>query len=269
MVVVSEKKAFELVRFENIIKRCPICLSDTEQTAYYAKAPDLSVTVHVDTEPKYTLVVRPTLEHTYEWDVLAECSRCKYMYRVMGVPRMRVKDIPRDTSREEHELALTCCDLCYNEYYRYTISEVFIKLSSIGNVYLCKEHAQEAEQEKKREGGYTSLAARLSRWGSVKEKPILVNLEDGRQLILKSNNDLSMNILSLLSERGSATRGEINRMPWLKDSGMDAINDAVSYLKGMSLVQEALQGVIIKKEVLSLTEDGEMAAYALSRRRKR
>ncbi|MCL5428151.1 MAG: hypothetical protein M1321_03135 [Candidatus Marsarchaeota archaeon] len=263
MVIVSEKKAFEVVKFETIIKRCPICLSDTEQTAYYARAPELSVTVHMDTDPPCDMKVSQETGHAYEWDVLAECSRCHYMYRVMGVPRMRIKDIPKDTSAEEHELALTCCDICYNEYYKYTISDVFINLSNFGKVYLCGEHAREAEQERKKEGAYTSLAARLSRWSHVKEKPIVVHLEDGRQLILKSNKDISTRILAVLHMQGPMPRGDVRKDQRLRGSDGAAFDDAVSYLKGMSLIHEQQQGAIIKRQVISLTDEGRLAASAL------
>ncbi len=266
MVVISEKKKIEAVCFETIIKRCPICLVDTQQAAYYALAPNLSVTFTVDADPPCRVTVLQNLEHVHKWQVLAKCSVCNYTYRVSGVPSMKVKDIPTNISNEEHELALTCCDVCYNEYYKYTVSDVFIRLSNFGNIYLCSDHAKEVEQERRKEGGYTSLEARLSRWSIVKEKPISLKIDDGRQIILKSNKDLSTGIIELLARNEQMPLASIQKAPKFKGRRVLDINDAIGYLKGMSLVQEVQQGIIMRKQTLSLTEDGRKAADAITRR---
>ncbi len=263
MVTITEKKILKAVRFEAIIKRCPVCLKDTEQAAYYAKSPDLSIKVRTDTDPQLVMTVYPKIAHRYEWDVLARCSQCGYTYRVMGVPKMKIKDIPKGVVAEEHEIALTCCDLCYHEYYRYTISEIFINLTNYGKVYLCEEHAQEAEQEKKKEGAYTSLAARLSRWSSAKEKPFVISLEGGRQLILRSEKGLNKQILLEIAEAGALATREIASLNSAKGASRQQIDDSISYLKGMNLVHEEHGGFVIKKPKLTLTDDGRLAADAL------
>ena len=269
MVVIKQRKVIEVVYFEQIIKRCPVCLKDTEQKAYYAKNPDLSVTVTMDTTPQVTVKVSPgsSIGHSFEWCVLARCSLCGCTYRVMGVPRMRVKDLQDNTSGEEHELALTCCDLCYHEYYKYTVSDVFINLSSGGSVYLCKDHAQEVEQEKKREGDYTTLAAKLQRWDGKKEKPMVIKLKNGKQLILKSEKGEIPEIITYIAKAGTVSRRELLELvaKTTKTINYNYIDECISYLKGMNLVQEQQNKLLIKRSKILLTDEGSMAAEALQK----
>ncbi len=162
MVVISESKQLKLVSFEQIIKRCPFCLKDTQQTAYYAELPDLSVTVKTDTQPPEFIKVTPKIEHQYSWDVMAKCSECGLIYRISGIPRMRIPEIPQGAHLEQATVGLTCCDVCYRLDKRYVVGETFIRLSDSGNVYLCKEHADEAEAGHKKNKDYSALIDKLA-----------------------------------------------------------------------------------------------------------
>ncbi len=266
MVVVSEKKRLELTEFEHIIKRCPICLKDTEQKAYYSHRPDLSIHIKTETKPPLTIIILPYTGHVYEWDVLATCLSCNYTYRVIGVPKMKEKDIPKKSVMADIEFALTCCDVCYNDYYRYTISDIFINLTSGGKVYLCKSHALEIETDKAKSGNYNSLISKMGAWFGKKEVPIVIKTKSGNELLLKKFNGITPTILKLLLKNEASTKNELFSFV-LKN--IDEINsrevlESIGYLKGMSLLEEKEDGFLIKKKVFSLSSNGKEVAEALS-----
>ncbi|MGC8479273.1 MAG: hypothetical protein ACP5M9_01210 [Candidatus Micrarchaeia archaeon] len=262
MVLISQKKSLDLIHFELIIKRCPICLKDTEQTAYYVHKPDLSVEFKTNTTPQVTIKVLPNIEHVYEWYVLATCSSCKYTYKVTGVPKMKEKEIPNKSIMKDIELVLTCCDLCYNEYYRYVVGDVFINLSTGGKVYLCGNHAKDIEAERAKSGSYSFLINRMRMWEENKEVPIVVNLKSGGDFILKSFDGLSTNILLQLLSNSEMPKAELynslnKNFFKIKQKQLD---ECIGYLKGASLLTEKESGSFLKKRYLSLTTTGKDVA---------
>ena len=265
MVVVSEKKRFELTEFEKIIKRCPVCLKDTEQRAYYSHRPDLTVSIKTETTPSVTIKILPELEHVYEWYVLATCLSCNYTYMVIGVPKMKEKDIPKRSSMENVELALICCDVCYNDYYRYTIGNIFINLTTGGKIYLCKHHAEEIETEKTKLGNYNNLIKRMGGWSSKKEVPIVVRTKNGTEILLKRCDGITITVLSTLFKNTSISRNELFSIISKQNSGSSSriIDESIGYLKGISLIEEHDAGSFIKRRVFSLSQSGKEVAEML------
>ncbi|MEM0201183.1 MAG: hypothetical protein QXD23_02145 [Candidatus Micrarchaeaceae archaeon] len=264
MVVVSEKKLLELIKFEQIIKRCPICIKDTEQTAYYSHKPDLSITTYTETIPAIQIKILSNIGHEYEWYVLATCTSCNYTYKVTGVPKMKEKDIPKTSTMNSIELALTCCDVCYNEYYRYVIGDVFINLSLGGKVYLCNEHAKSVENEKQKDGNYNFLIKKINYWENNKEIPLVIKTKS-EELILKRCNGLTSSIFEILKETQELSKNELfnmlaKRSTKLKQSQFDEV---IGYLKGMYLIEEKESGSFIKKRTFYLTKSGTEVAEVL------
>ncbi len=265
MVVISEKKVLELIKFEQIIKRCPICLNDTEQTAYYSHKPDLSVTTYTETSPAIKIKVLSSIGHMYEWYVLATCTSCNYTYKVTGVPKMKEKEIPKTSSINSIELALTCCDVCYNEYYRYVIGDIFINLSSGGKVYLCASHATTVEEEKQKSGNYNSFIKKMNYWENNKEIPIVIKTKSD-EFLLKRCNGLTAHILETLKESEELSKSELfnalsKRSIKLKQAQFDEV---VGYLKGMSLLEEKESGSFIRKRFFNLSKAGMEVAEVLN-----
>ncbi len=266
MVVISERKTLELIEFERIIKRCPICLKDTEQRAYYSHRPDLTVRVKTETTPQIIIKILPSIGHMYEWDVLATCLLCSYTYRVTGVPKMKEKDIPKKSLMGDIEFALICCDVCYNDYYRYTIGDVFINLTAGEKVYLCKSHAGEIESEKTKFGNYNFLLKRIGTWSSKKEVPIVVRTKSGAELLLKKCDGITSVVLKMLLQNETLTRNELFSAISKNTNGVNnrSIEESIGYLKGISILEEKEEGSFIKKRVFSLSESGKDVADAVA-----
>lgn len=254
-MIITESKQLKLVSFEQIIKRCPFCLKDTQQTAYYAEKPDLSVTARIETTPPIFIKVLPKMEHQYSWDVMAKCSECGLMYRISGIPLMKTKEIPPGAKLEYAKIGLICCDICYHECYNYRIGDMFIKLSDGGNVYLCEEHAAEAARGK--DGDYPALSRKLSEWKTRKDVLRLVKTKQGLVIALRDNGGVSSSMLHILAG-GEMQLGELkSKLGPEKQKDCDAY---LEYLKRMKFVKEAKSGLLVKKSLLQLSPLGKQVA---------
>lgn len=256
MALISQRKEFALIKLETIIKRCPICLKDTVQQAYYAQKPDLSVIAITPTDPPIEVKLSPELEHGYEWYVVAKCAECTYSFKVMGVPRMKVKDIPKESKNVDLNLALACCDICYNEDFDYKIGNIFINLSDGKKVYLCSKHAEGVENDKKKTGSYKTLSERIDNWKDPKEqRPRVIFLKNGKKLLFTAPTHISL--LTVLKDKPLSPDEILTK---LREKGnvinQDKLDEILEKLKGLSLLVSEKKGLIIKKEYVSLTEDG-------------
>jgi hypothetical protein len=258
-LLVSEKKVLDLRRFETIIKRCPFCMEDTEQEAHYSHRPDLAVRAMSPTTPSTEVLIRAEEGHPFAWYVIAICSSCSYAYKVMGVPRMKVQLIPSEKEEKSIELALNCCDVCYNEEYIYAVGNVFIRMSEGGSVYLCDAHAEEIDAEKKIKGSYKGLAERMASWKSLEKLPYALDI-DGRRIVIRHGKEGVRSLLAMLGERRVAGRAEAER------SAGENGPVLLKYLEKEGVLGGRKEGRIIRKESVYLTESGKRAADILLER---
>ena len=178
---------------------------------------------------------------------------------------MKEKEIPKTSSINSIELALTCCDVCYNEYYRYVIGDIFINLSSGGKVYLCASHATTVEEEKQKSGNYNSFIKKMNYWENNKEIPIVIKTKSD-EFLLKRCNGLTAHILETLKESEELSKSELfnalsKRSIKLKQAQFDEV---VGYLKGMSLLEEKESGSFIRKRFFNLSKAGMEVAEVLN-----
>lgn len=167
MAIVSEKKRMELQRTMLVIRRCPFCLKDTEQNAYYARKPDLRIVTHTLTQPSRETVLEYRGRMPFDWYGIAECKECGNAYVVQGVIEKLTKDITGITEPKELKLAYTCCDFCLNEEHSYVMANMLITLRNGRNLYLCDRHAEEIKKEKGKRDNYDFLIRKAEAWGGV------------------------------------------------------------------------------------------------------
>ncbi len=259
MAIVSELKKFHMVRFESIIKRCPFCLKDTEQGAYYVQKPDLSVTVATNTNPPVTMKVHQEIPHQYSWDVMALCTECNMIYRISGIPMMKTREIPPGAKDETVKLGLACCDICNMLYGRYRVGETFIRVTGFGHVYLCEEHAKEVEAKKGKDEDYKELIKLLKEWSKDGELPDALKIND-QIVIVRELGGATKEVLNLL-KKDKAQSGAIEKAI-AKTSSKHSPEWCIFYLKGAGLVEEKQEG-IMRKRVLSVTDQGRAVAEKL------
>jgi hypothetical protein len=161
MATVSEKKTFELQRTMLVIRRCPFCLKDTEQNAYYARNPDLKVSASLNGK-QFALEYRGRMP--FEWYGIAECKECGNAYVVQGAIPQINKDITGATKSQEVVLAYTCCDFCMHDEGTYALANMLITLRNGKSIYLCERHAGEITKEKGRRENYDFLIGKVALW---------------------------------------------------------------------------------------------------------
>ncbi|MDE1874224.1 MAG: hypothetical protein KGI04_03860 [Candidatus Micrarchaeota archaeon] len=161
MAMVSGKKTFDLQRAMLVIRRCPFCLKDTEQNAYYAHKPDLKVGATLDGK-QFVLEYQGRM--LFEWYGIAECKECGNAYVVQGsIPQIN-KDITGTTKPQIVRLAYTCCDFCLHEENGYTLANMLITLKSGKSLYLCERHAEQIKKEKGKRNSYDFLIPKVAAW---------------------------------------------------------------------------------------------------------
>ena len=265
MVLLSSTKRMDLHPLELVIKRCPVCLRDTEQDSFYVSNPDFGVEAMTPTTPQFNVVVVPKEDHKMSWYIVARCRSCGYLYKVTGIPQYKIK-LLKPSEAADAKIAIFCCDICYNEEYRYETAEIFINLSDGKSVYLCNPHAAEVEGRKEKNGSYSELVNRFNVWKANGAMPRAVQLKDGEVVVLKGDRGYMEQILRELSGaqwmelgdlmRGIVRHGIAHRTPKLIESQVEG-------LKGLLLVGEARSGRIIKRRRLFLTGKGKKVAGML------
>ncbi len=261
MVLVSERKTMKLHELELVIRRCPVCLKDTEQDSFYVQNPDFSVEAMTPTTPQFKVEVIPKEEHAMNWYIVAKCRECGYLYKVTGIPQYKLKEL-KQPKVIDVELALFCCDICYNDEAKYENADIFIRLSEGKNAYLCERHAAEAEKERARDGSYSSLLRKFNVWRINDAMPKAVQLADRRVVALVGDRGYMEQILKELAS-GEAElqdlvdalkgRGSIHKTPKL-------IELQVRSLQALGLVMERHTGSVFRKRYVSLTYIGEQVA---------
>jgi hypothetical protein len=161
MAIVSEKKLMQLQRTMLVIRRCPFCLKDTEQNAYYAHSPDLRVTASLDGK-QFAIEYRGRMQ--FEWYGIAECRECGNAYVVQGVIAKLAKDLTGATEPKEVRLAYTCCDFCLHDEKSYTLANMLITLRNKQSLYLCERHADDIKNKKGRRDSYDFLIEKVAGW---------------------------------------------------------------------------------------------------------
>ncbi|MDE1855142.1 MAG: hypothetical protein KGH57_02370 [Candidatus Micrarchaeota archaeon] len=161
MALVSEKKQMDLQRTMLVIRRCPFCLKDTEQNAYYAHRPDLRIIAALEGR-EFALEYQGRMP--FEWYGIAECRECGNAYVVQGAIPQINKDITGVTKRQEVTLAYTCCDFCLREERTYALANMLITLRNGAHIYLCERHSDAIKKEKGRRDSYDFLIPRVASW---------------------------------------------------------------------------------------------------------
>lgn len=163
MAIVSERKTLELQKTMLVIRRCPFCLKDTEQNAYYAHKPDLKIMKQLNGK-EFVLEWRGRMP--FEWYGIAECKECGNTYVVQGAIPQINKDITGITKPEAVNLAYTCCDFCLNDEGIYSIANMMITLRNGQSTYMCESHAEQIKKEKGKRNSYDFLIGRIAVWKS-------------------------------------------------------------------------------------------------------
>ena len=249
LVVASSKKRMELREFEPVIRKCPIDLIDTEQRAFYAYKPDFTVKVNTPTNPSTQIILEPKEEHKFNWYVVAKCGRCGYLYSVFGIEQYRIKNLPQEVKTEDVSFALMCCDVCYNEEYTFRVADIFINLSSGRSIYLCAEHSDEIEKNEKKKGSYEELNKRMEGWAAEKGVPKSILIK-GELIILTNRREEA---LRKIYQEGTHHKGQ------------GVAPSSYSYLLNKGLISERLEGFLIKKPLLAVTDKGREAIENLDR----
>ncbi len=161
MAVVSQRKVMRLQRTMLVIRRCPFCLNDTEQNAYYAHKPDLRITAALGGKE---FVLEWQGRMPFEWYGIAECKECGNAYVVQGAIPQINKDITGVTNPQEVRLAYTCCDFCVHEEMSYVLANMLITLRNGKSIYLCERHADAIKREKGKRDGYDFLIPKVAAW---------------------------------------------------------------------------------------------------------
>ncbi len=161
MTIVSQEKTLQLQRTMLVIRRCPFCLKDTEQDAYYAHKPDLRVDAELNGK-RFAIEYRGRTQ--FEWYGMAECRSCGNAYVVQGVLPQINKDITGKTEPRKVRLSYTCCDFCLNEDQVYAQANMLITLRNGRNLYLCDKHAEQIKNEKGKRSNYDFLIERSGQW---------------------------------------------------------------------------------------------------------
>lgn len=253
MVVASAVKQMELREFEPVIRRCPVCIVDTEQRAFYAYKPDFTVRVESPTNPPFPIILEPRQAHPFNWYVVALCKKCNYLYSVFGIEQYRIKNLPQQSKQWNVRLATLCCDICYNEDYNYRIADIFINLSSGRPVYLCEAHSNEVES-KKRPGNYEELNRRIDSWPRQRVTPKgmliigeLIALDDDRQALLTA-----------VYEEGASSADSLT-------GNSAAKARSLAYLLKKGLLLKRSEGLLLKRSRLTVTEKGKEVIENLQR----
>jgi hypothetical protein len=247
LTTVSQKKNYELREFEPVIRNCPVCIKDTEQRAFYVYQPDRTINVETPTNPKVKLQLLQKFKMAYNWFILDVCKNCGNAYIVMGIEQYKIKNLPEKVVKIEVNLIQTCCDVCYNEWHNYRLADVFINLSGGGSIYLCTEHADDVEKERKRTGSYTTLVSRIGAWKAPSETPKAIQIK-GTLVILDGRDE------AFLKKR---FRDGANSRPMLisdDEKGDSAIS--LARLTKMGLLTEKKEGLILKKKRITITDLG-------------
>ena len=163
MAIVSEKKVFELQRTMLVIRRCPFCLKDTEQNAYYARKPDLKINAALNGR---TFTLEYQARMPFEWYGVSECKECGNVNVVQGVIPQINKDITGATRPQTVNLAYTCCDFCLHEEQSYALANMLMTLRNGRSLYLCERHAEAIKKEKGKRDSYDFLIPKIEAWGA-------------------------------------------------------------------------------------------------------
>lgn len=161
MAIVSAEKRMDLQRTMLVIRRCPFCLKDTEQNAYYAHRPDLRISAVKDGN-EFVLEYRGRVG--FEWYGMAECRECGNTYVVQGAMPQINKDITGVTEPKVVRLAYTCCDFCLQDEQNYALANMLITLRNGKSIYLCERHAAEIKKEKGKRDNYDFLIGKVEGW---------------------------------------------------------------------------------------------------------
>ncbi len=164
MAVVSERKTMALQRTMLVIRRCPFCLRDTEQYAYYAHKPELRIIAHSPAESGRETVLEYKGRMPFDWYGIAECKECGNTYVVQGVIQKLTKDITGITEEKQVRLAYTCCDFCLHEEHTYVLADMLITLRNKKSLYLCGMHAEYIKKEKGKKDNYDFLIQKTESW---------------------------------------------------------------------------------------------------------
>ncbi len=262
MVLLSSTKKMDLHPLELVIRRCPICLKDTEQDSFYVSDPDFSVEAMTPTTPQFKVTVVPKEEHKMNWYIVARCRSCGYLYKVTGIPQYKIKLLlPAEVKYVP--VAIFCCDICYNERCRYETAEVFISLSEGKSVYLCEPHADEVERMREKDGSYADLINRFNVWKVNDAMPRAVRLDDGRVIVLNGDRGYMEQILRKLLEVKELEFHELIKR--IMEDGLThrtpkLIELQIEGLLLLELISDASKGGILKKRYLSLTGLGRAVA---------
>lgn len=243
----------ELREFEPVIRRCPVCIIDTEQRAFYAYKPDFTVRADTPTNPSFPIILEPKVNHPFNWYVVALCKRCNYLYSVFGIEQYRIKNLPPQAKVWSVNLVQTCCDICYNEEYTYKLADVFINLSSGKPVYLCDEHSKETEKDKRSEN-YSELNKRIDSWPKEKTVPKGVMIT-GEMFALDASREA---ILMKAYAAGNSSKEDL-----VGKSPEDA--RSLDYLVRKGLLQDRPTGMLIKKSRFFVTDKGQEVVENLQR----
>ncbi len=268
MVLLSATKRMDLHPLELVIRRCPVCLRDTEQDSYYVSGPDFSVEAMTPTTPQFKVTVVPKEDHRMNWYIVARCRSCGYLYKVTGIPQYKIK-LLRPADVKYVPVAIFCCDICYNEECRYETAEIFINLTEGKSVYLCEPHAKEVERQKDKDGSYAELINRFNVWNVNDAMPKAVQLDDGRVVALKGDHGYMEQILKKLTGTKEAEFGTLVKS--IKESGLTIrtprlIESQIEGLIRLALVFESQRGGILRKRYLSLTDLGRDVVEKLGER---
>ncbi len=265
MVLLSSKKRMVLHPLELVIRRCPVCLKDTEQDAFYAERPDFSTEAMTPTTPQFKVMVSPADSHGTNWSIVSRCRECGYLYKVTGIQQYRMKEIKAGV-KQDVMTAIFCCDICYNEEARYEPAEIFIRLSEGKSVYLCEKHAADAEREKSKTGSYASLINRFNVWRINDAMPKAVQLGDGTVVAFIGDRGYMEQILVDLAKSGESkvqdlARRIMEKSPVHRTQGL--IEEQVKDLARLSLVEERGVGSVLKSRHVRLTAKGMLVAGML------
>ncbi len=265
MVLVSSKKRMTLNPLELVIRRCPVCLKDTEQDAFYANNPDFTAEAMTPTTPQFRVRVAAAEEHKMNWYIVSKCRECGHLYKVTGILQYKMKAITKPVVKDV-DLALFFCDICYNEQMKYEPAEIFIKLSEGKNVYLCEKHAAEVGKEKEKSKSYASLIGRFNVWKINDAMPKAVQLQDGTVVVLVGDRGYMEEVLRTLYESDGLSIEEL--VGKMKEGSLihktkNLMESQIEALKSLGLIEERKGSGIFGKKHIFLTDGGRLVAGKL------
>ena len=223
-----------LNRFETVIRRCEVCDRETEQEAYYAFKPDLSVKTLTPTTPQKTVTLLADEPKDYNWFIISACKTCGYSYRVTGVPDRKIAGVKSDDAKsiriKQIEL---CCDECYNEEYACVVSTRFVMVKG-RRIDLCDTHAEEMGAQVKGSGEH-SVERRIRSWENAVKNPIAVEAADGKRIIIRADPGMARKAFENIAKGSS--------------EGLKGYNEEITALVSAGLAVR--KGIISKRVTLT------------------